>query len=174
MTQNKLVIQFIKALLGAVLLLIVNQASLASDGTQKEFSTEYYEVVDGKVDPATFVGWSVFHHACVNCHGIGGVGSELAPNLTESVNRMSPEEFRIKVLHQYAINFTTDDWRDMEQAMAEEIQKQEYRESGELETMPHWDNNPIIKENVQNIYRYLKARSEGAIGPGKPGILKNN
>lgn len=56
--------------------------------------------------------------------------------------------------------------------MFEEILKQEQRDRGELANMPPWDNNPVIKENVHNIYRYLKARSDNVIGPNKPGLLK--
>ena len=152
-------------------MLLASQATYANGESALE--SEYYTVENGKVDPATFIGWSVYHQVCVGCHGVGAVGSELAPNLTESIQRLSPAEFRIKVLHQYAINFTTDDWRDMEQAMFEEIRKQEHRDKGELEDMPRWENNPIVKENVENVYRYLKARSDGAIGPDKPEILKN-
>jgi mono/diheme cytochrome c family protein len=164
MAQIKLVIKKIELIFFVLLISIANQPILAGGDDSMEKTTDYYRVLDGKVDSATFVGWSVFHHACVGCHGVGGVGSEIAPDLTESIIQLSPEEFRIKVLHQYAIKF--------EQAMFEEIQKQELRDRGELATMPHWENNPIIKENVQNIYRYLKARSDGAIGPGKPKILK--
>jgi len=38
--------------------------------------------------------------------------------------------------------------------------------------MPRWENNPIIKDHLQNNYSFLKARADGAIGTGKPEILK--
>ena len=76
------------------------------------------------------------------------------------------------MLHRKILRFTGDDWRLMEQALMEEIVKQEKRDEGELATMPRWEYNPVVKEHVQNIYRYLKARADGVIGPGKPGILK--
>lgn len=166
------IIQLIQTVFQLVLFALISQAALADNDTPQEFNKEYYHVMDGKVDPATFIGWNVFHHVCVGCHGVGAVGSELAPDLTRSINKLSPDQFNIKVLHKYAVRFTTDDWRDIEQAMFEEILKQEQRDSGELTNMPRWENNPVVRENVQNIYRYLKARSDGVIGPGKPEILK--
>ena len=114
----------------------------------------------------------MYHNTCVGCHGVGGVGSEIAPDLTERVKILSSEQFRLKVLHTTIVRFTADDWRNMEDAMFEEIVKQQQRDKGELATMPRWEYNPTVKEYVQNIYRYLKARADGVIGPGKPGLLK--
>ncbi|MFT5350535.1 MAG: hypothetical protein ACI909_003586 [Planctomycetota bacterium] len=55
--------------------------------------------------------------------------------------------------------------------MFEEILKQEHRDQGELANMPRWEYNPLVSKYVQNIYRYLKARSDGVIGPDKPELL---
>lgn len=148
------------------LLVLLSQLALAND------HSELYQAKDGKVDSATFVGWKVFHHTCVGCHGVGAVGSEIAPNLTEMINRYSPEQFRLKVLHTTIVRFTADDWLNMEESMYKEIAKQESRDKGELEKMPRWKYNPTVTAYVTNIYRYLKARADGVIGPDKPGILK--
>lgn len=75
-------------------------------------------------------------------------------------------------MHTTIVRFTGDDWRNMEQALFEEITKQERRDTGELATMPRWKHNPAVKAHVYNIYRYLKARADGVIGADKPGILK--
>jgi mono/diheme cytochrome c family protein len=32
--------------------------------------TKPYQIVDGKVDDATFRGWRAFHTACHACHGV--------------------------------------------------------------------------------------------------------
>ena len=149
--------------LSVFLFTLFSQASSAND------SSEYYKAKDGKVDEATFTGWNAYNYVCVTCHGVGAVGTETAPDLTEIADRLSPEQFRLRVLHKKAIKFTGDDWRNMEQSMFEEIAKQEKRDQGELANMPRWEYNPAIKDNVQNIYRYLKARADGVIGPDKPG-----
>lgn len=40
-----------------------------------------YRVVAGRVDRGTYAGWRAFHSACHSCHDVGGVGTDLAPNL---------------------------------------------------------------------------------------------
>lgn len=173
MSQKNRFFQPLKALFTFLVLSPLCQSAMASGNADGEISTEYYKVIDNKVDPETFIGWRVYHNVCVECHGVGGTGTDVAPDLTQSIKKLSPEEFRIKVLHTYAVRYTLDDWRTMEQAMYEEIIKQEQRDRGMLETMPRWQYNPAVRENIQNIYRYLRARSDGAIGDKKPGILKD-
>jgi len=163
---------YIKLFLSILLFTLINQVALANDHASKEIKTEHYRSVEGKVDAATFIGWSMYHNACVNCHGVGGAGSDMAPDLTEIADRLSPEQFRLKVMHSTIVRFTGDDWRNMEQALFEEIAKQEKRDTGELESMPRWKHNPAVTANVKNIYRYLKARADGVIDDKKPGVLK--
>lgn len=88
------------------------------------------------------------------------------------MDRLTPEQFKLKVMHRTIVKFTTDDWLNMEESMYTEISKQESRERGELEKMPRWQHNPLVMINIDNIYRYLKARAANAIGPDKSGILK--
>lgn len=166
---------FIKSIIisTTLVLALFNQAVIASGDTGAKSNSEYYRVIDNNVDPATFTGWRVYHNVCVECHGVGGSGTGVAPDLTQSIKQLTPAEFRIKVLHTYAVRYTLDDWRTMEQAMYEEIVKQEQRDRGMLETMPRWQYNPAVRGNIQNIYRYLKARSDGVIDQQKPGILKD-
>ena len=33
--------------------------------------------------------------------------------------------------------------------------------------MPPWKTNPNVVENLDNLYAYIKGRSDGAIAPGK-------
>jgi hypothetical protein len=172
MIKNKPFTQYFKPILCFALLAMIYQPSLANDDTSDVVKTEYFQSIDGKVDPETFVGWSVFHHACVECHGVGAVGSALAPDLTQSIDGMSPGRFRAKVLHRISMSFTEGDWTAMKNAMMDEVLKQEKRDRGELKNMPKWHYNPTIKLYISNIYSYLKARSAGAIGPDKPGIIR--
>ena len=172
MTKNDPLTQFLKAVLSFALLAMIYQPSLANDDTSDTVKTEYFQSVDGKVDPETFVGWRVFHRACVECHGVGAVGSDLAPDLTQSIENLSPGRFRAKVLHRISISFTEGDWTAMQNAMMDEVLKQEKRDKGEPKNMPKWHYNPTIRQHIGNIYRYLKARSAGVIGPDKPGIIR--
>ena len=172
MTKNNPLTQYFKLILGFVLLAMIYQPSLANDDTSDVVKTEYFQSVDGKVDAETFIGWNVFHHACVECHGVGAVGTDLAPDLTQSIDKMSPGRFRAKVLHRISMSYSEHDRTAMQNAMMEEVLKQEKRNQEDLENMPKWHNNPTIRQHISNIYSYLKARSAGVIGPDKPGIIR--
>ena len=49
----------------------------------------------------------------------------------------------------------------------EEISK---AERGEI-IMPSWEYDPEVKPHVLDIYVYLRARADGALGPGKPEVF---
>jgi len=157
--------------LGLVTLLSVGfiVLPLADEKSSSNIVTEYYWVKDGKVDASTFIGWSLFHNTCVSCHGVGAGGSELAPDLTQSVEKLSPVEFTTKVFHRYSM--PVGDRTDMTNAIMAEVRKDEMRDSGELEKMPKWKNNPLVRAHVLNIYGYLKARHDGVIGPDRPELM---
>ena len=161
-------------ILETIALLFISHSVLAeNEAGQITSETEYYRVVNDKVDADTLVGYNAYHYVCVACHGVGGRGSDQAPDLTASLEYLSPTQFKIKVLHKFAVKFSVDDRENMEQAMFTEIRKQQHRDEGELANMPGWENNPMVNQNIQNIYRYLKARSDGVIGEDKPGLLKD-
>jgi len=50
-----------------ILLVSLNQTVLAND------SSRNFRAEDGKVDSATFIGYTTFHSVCVACHGVGTV-----------------------------------------------------------------------------------------------------
>ncbi len=164
--------RFLKPVLYMLMLVSISQVALADSDTSNYICTDNYRIKDGKVDPATFLGYNIFHSVCVGCHDVGGGGTDVAPDLTKSIKQLSPNEFQLKVLHRYAVKFSQDDWMLLEEEMLKEIIKQKRRDQGKLESMPRWESNPFVKDNVQNIYRYLKARSDGVLGPDKPGLLK--
>ena len=164
-------IQYLRPLVRVITLLLVGQHVLASESSER-IDTEYYSVSGNSVDADTFRGYSSYHQACVSCHGVGGEGSPGMPSLLKTVEGMSMATFEVKVLHRVAVRFSTDDWHNLEEAMFKEILKQQKRDSNELASMPKWENNPMVSENVQNIYRYLKARADGVLNEEKPGILK--
>jgi len=169
MRMNLCSASLLKLSMGMFLLFGLVNFSLADENSSSRVVTDYYWVEDGKVDAATFIGWSLFHNACVGCHGVGGVGTDIAPDLTESIAGLTPAEFRTKVFHRYSI--PVGDRTDMTNAIMAEVWKDEKRASGELEKMPKWKNNPIIKAHVLNIYGYLKARHDGVLGKDKPGLM---
>ena len=133
-----------------------------------------FVVVDGQVDAGTYSGWKLFHTACYVCHGIGGTGTGVAPNLVERIGNYTPRGFATKVLSSYRIvpmpdGATAD--RDAErEALVELLMKRERKAQGQP-LMPAWDADDEVAPHVLDLYAYLNARAAGVLGPGKPKLL---
>ncbi|KAA2213506.1 c-type cytochrome [Teichococcus oryzae] len=109
-----------------------------------------YQVQDGKVDRGTYNGYRRYGNACERCHGQDGAGSSFAPNLTESLKRLSHEQF-MEVVINGRQNVT----------------------SSQQSVMPPFGQVEDVVLYIEDIYAYLKARSDGAIGPGRPQRMAN-
>jgi mono/diheme cytochrome c family protein len=97
-----------------------------------------YTVVGGtKVDPKTMNGWRTWRAmACERCHGAAQEGL-VGPSLVNSLKVLTRDEFKNTVLH------------------------------GRVpKGMPNFDGSKQVTENIDNLYAYLKGRSDGAIQPG--------
>lgn len=108
---------------------------LASAVQAGEIKNELYTVVDGtKVDGNTLTGFRTWRAAaCDRCHGANQEGL-VGPSLLESLKRISREEF---------IHTVTD---------------------GRLDKgMPTFKENKQVTDNIEQLYRYLKGRSNGDI-----------
>jgi len=98
-----------------------------------------YEVKDGnKVDAKTLMGWKTWRAlACERCHGAAQEGG-VGPPLVESLKRLSKEEFHTTILN------------------------------GRLDKgMPPFSGSPMVTQNWEGLYAYLKGRSDGQIQPGR-------
>ncbi len=100
-----------------------------------------YSVVDGnKLDASSYAGFKLYRNWCARCHGTYGQGM-VGPDLAESLKFISEEQFYDTV---------------------------ENGKSGTIGSMPAWKANVQVMENKDQLYAYLKARSDGAIGVEKP------
>lgn len=108
-----------------------------------------YVVVEGKVDKATYNGYRRFHGTCHACHGQDAMGGSFAPSLVESLKVMDYEAFRKTVLEGRQ---TTD-------------------ASGGVNAMPAFAGDKNVTKHLDDIYRYLAARSAGELGTGRPEKL---
>jgi mono/diheme cytochrome c family protein len=98
-----------------------------------------YKVAQGnKVDAQTLSGWKTWRAmACERCHGAAQEGM-VGPSLLNSLKVLSKDEFKATVL------------------------------KGRIEKgMPNFDTSKMVSENIDNLYAYLKGRSDGAIEPGR-------
>ena len=111
--------------------------ALAASGLAQaqEVKTELYTVVNGsKVDAETLKGFKTWRTAaCDRCHGANQEGL-VGPSLVESLKVLSKEEFVVTVT------------------------------KGRLEKgMQSFGNSPAVMENMNQLYAYLKGRSNGDI-----------
>lgn len=116
---------------------------LAAEGDQP--AEKPYTVKDGKVDKKTFNGWRRYTQSCLRCHGPDGAGSSYAPDLTDSLKHMSEDEFKDIVIN----------GRKNVNTASENI-------------MPAFGEAEDVVNYLDDIYAYLKARSDGVVGRGRP------
>ena len=111
---------------------------------EDKVQTDLYTVVDGtKVDENTLQGFRAWRAAaCDRCHGANQEGM-VGPSLIASMKVLTKEEFK-KTL--------TD---------------------GRLEKgMPSFTTSKTVMDNLDNLYAYLKGRSDGAIKRAKVELAK--
>jgi hypothetical protein len=56
-----------------------------------------YAVQDGKVNATTYTRWLRYSAFCRTCHGTGGVGSAIVPDLTQVVKSLNKRQFEMIV-----------------------------------------------------------------------------
>src|SRR3954453_1631061 len=126
--------------------LITAERSQAQDSTAAADEEKPYKIEkDGTVDWATFSGFRRFNSECFVCHGPDGVGSSFAPALVDSLKTLSYEQF---------LEIVTNGKTEVNTA----VQKK----------MPAFGTNPNVMCYIDDLYAYLKARSDGALGRGRP------
>lgn len=94
---------------------------------------------DCKVDIFMVRGFRAFSQ-CQVCHGLDANGSSFAPSLNEKLKEIDRARFDEVVTNGY---------------------------TGQIGVMPGWKDNPNVMKKIDNLYAYLKARSDGAIPPGR-------
>ena len=126
-------------------MLLVSASAVAQDKSSAQTaSTSLYRVVDGyKVDPNTMNGFRAWRAAaCDRCHGANQEGL-VGPSLLESLKTLSKEDF-VKTV------------RD-----------------GRLDKgMMSFSSSKTVMDNIDNLYAYLKGRSNGDITRAKVEELK--
>ncbi len=127
------------------LLIAIATTGLIGLSTPSYAEPPLYQVTDGKrLDADSYNGFKLYRNWCARCHGTYGQGM-VGPNLADSLKVLSKDEFFDVV---------------------------ENGKSGSIGSMPAWKANPKVMDGRDNLYRYLKARSDGAIGEVKPRKAK--
>lgn len=100
---------------------------------------------DGTVDWYTYSGYRHYHSECHVCHGPDGEGSAYAPALKSTLKTMTYQEF-LTLLAVGRQNVNT----------------------AQHNVMPSFGKNANVVCYLDDIYVYLRARENGAIGRGRP------
>ena len=106
---------------------------------------EWYEVQDGKVDLATFNGYRRYHASCHQCHGPDGLGSSYGPSMVESLKILSYDDFLDVV-----------------------VNGRQNVSGTQQNVMPAFGYVDDVMLYINDIYGYLKARSDGVLDRGRP------
>ncbi|MGH8710114.1 MAG: c-type cytochrome [Burkholderiales bacterium] len=121
----------------------VSEAPKAQQAQAAQTEEPIYTVVEGnKVDAKTLEGWRTWRvMACERCHGAEQEGTT-GPGLVDSLKRMTKEEFKKATL-------------EGKPAMG----------------MPGYNTTKLVVDNIDNLYAYLKGRSDDAIKPGRLQLI---
>jgi len=111
----------------------------------KQGNPTYKVAKDGKVDFYSYVGFVRYSANCLQCHGPDGLGSTYAPSLVNSLKSLNYNEVLAIVAGG----------------------KKDVSESQQL-VMPALGANRNVMCYIDAIYIYLRGRSTGAIGRGRP------
>ena len=133
-------------IVGAVALpLLLGAALSAIAPSRAQDGDKPYTMKDGKVDKATYNGWRRYTEACLRCHGPDGAGSSYAPSLADSLKTLSEDQFKeIVVNGRKNVNTANEN------------------------IMPPFGEVEDVMLYLDDIYSYLKARSDGVLGRGRP------
>ena len=107
----------------------------------KEGNPTFKVAADGTVDWYTYSGYRRYHSECHVCHGPDGMGSTYAPALMDSLKAMGYGDF-VGVVASGRTNGNS--------------------------VMPALGDNPNVACYMDDIYIYLRARANDAIGRVRP------
>ena len=125
-----------------------NPAAVKNEGGKwydKNGTPTFHINKKGQVDWYTFSGYRRYNSNCIVCHGPDGAGSTYAPALVDSLKALDYTQFFTTVVNGKKNVSTSSD-----------------------KVMPAWGTNPNVMCYLDDIFVYLRARSDGALGRGRP------
>ena len=119
--------------------------SVDGENFDKDGSPTYKIQADGTVDWYTYSGYRRYHSECHVCHGPDGEGSSYAPALKNSLKRLGYSDF-LGVVAGGRKNVST----------------------AQENVMPAFGNNPNVTCYLDDLFVYLRARANDAVGRVRP------
>jgi len=111
----------------------------------KEGNPTYKIQADGTLDWYTYSGYRRYHSECHVCHGPDGMGSSYAPALKDTLKTMGYSDF-LGIVASGRKNVST----------------------AQENVMPALGDNPNVACYMDDIYIYLRARANDAVGRVRP------
>ena len=126
--------------------LVILAASVATTrAAAQELRDAYHQAPRDTVDQATYDGWKQFNLNCARCHGEDVLGTTIAPHLILSLKPDGP------------IN-------------TKELFVQTVCAGRPAKGMPSWCALGLDMGKINDIYLYVKGRSDAKIAPGRPAV----
>lgn len=135
--------------LGAAALALSLPILTTASAQEADWEEVPYIVKDGKVDYGTYNGFRRYHNTCHVCHGPDALGSSFAPSLKDSLKTLSYSDFLEVVTNGRTVK----------------------KADGEDSVMPKFGENADVMLYIDHLYAYIKARSDDAVGRGRPERL---
>jgi methanol metabolism-related c-type cytochrome len=111
----------------------------------KEGNPTFKVASDGTIDWYTYSGYRRYHSECHVCHGPDGMGSTYAPALKDALKTMSYGDF-LEAVASGRKNVSTS----------------------QNNVMPAFGDNPNVACYMDDLYVYLRARANDAVGRQRP------
>src|SRR5262245_35752711 len=116
-----------------------------SEQADQPLRDAYHQAPKDTVDQATYDGWKQFNLNCARCHGEDVLGTTIAPHLILSLKPDGP------------IN-------------TKELFMQTVCAGRPAKGMPAWCALGLDMNTINDIYLYVKGRSDAKISPGRPAV----
>ena len=137
--------------LSPAVVLVTIVASVPSLWVKAADNAKPYTIKNGVVDPHTFTGYLHYEGTCYWCHGQDATGSTFAPSLVDGLKTLSHDEFNNIVINGGVVGGRAVGYG-----------------TSNVFVMPAHGTNPNVMCFLDDIYAYLKGRSDGVIGRGRP------
>ena len=132
---------------GALALLVASVVTTRA--AAQELRDAYHQAPRDTVDQPTYDGWKQFNLNCARCHGEDALGTSFAPHLILSLKPDGP------------IN-------------TKELFVQTVCAGRPAKGMPAWCALGLDMEKINDIYLYVKGRSDAKLAPGRPAVKKES
>jgi len=127
--------------------ILLAAATVTTRAAAQELRDAYHQAPRDTVSQQVYDGWKQFNLNCARCHGEDALGTTIAPHLIMSLKPDGP------------IN-------------TKELFVQTVCAGRPAKGMPSWCALGMEIPTIDEIYSYVKARSDAKLSPGRPAVKR--